>query len=65
MTKEKEKDKIVVPWFPGPNNDEWDSGGYNEFWGPTERVVNQQILDAKKEGKEVELVAPNEIDSMK
>ena len=59
MSAEKEKVRIAVPW-PGPNNDEWDSGGYNDFWGTTERVVNQRILDAKAEGKEVELIAPDD-----
>ncbi len=63
MSDEKQKVKIVVPWWPGPIDDEWDSGGYNDFWGTTERVVNQRILDAKAEGKEVELVAPNETGS--
>ena len=63
MAGDKEKVKIVVPWFPGPIDDEWDSPGYNDFWGVTQRVVNQRILDAKKEGKEVELVGPDDDDS--
>ena len=60
MPDETQKVKIVVPWFPGPIDDEWDSPGYNDFWSPIERAVNQRILDAKKEGKEAELVAPND-----
>ncbi|OGZ08601.1 MAG: hypothetical protein A3D65_05125 [Candidatus Lloydbacteria bacterium RIFCSPHIGHO2_02_FULL_50_13] len=60
MADENQKIKIVVPWWPGPTGDEWDSPGYNEFWGPVERTVNQRILDAEKEGKTVELVAPND-----
>jgi len=52
-----EKVKVVAPW-PGPADDEWDSPGYNSFWSPIEEVVNKQILDAKAEGKEVEIVHP-------
>ena len=65
MTGEERKVKIVVPWFPGPNDDEWDSPGYDDFWSPVERAVNQRILDAKVEGKEVELVAPNDSEESK
>jgi hypothetical protein len=51
MPDEKQKEKIVVPWGPGPTGDEWDSPGYDHFWSPVERAVNQRILDAKAEGK--------------
>lgn len=60
MASERQKEKIVVHRFPGPIGDGWDSPGYNDFWSPVERAVNQRILDAKAKGKEVELVAPDE-----
>ena len=58
--QKKEKEKIIVPWFPGPIDDEWDSPAYNDFWSPIERAVDKRILDAKAAGKEVELVSPDE-----
>lgn len=59
MAGEDQKVKIVVPWR-GPMDDEWDNPGYNDFWGPVERRINQQIRDAEKEGREVEFVTPDD-----
>ncbi len=58
MSAEKEKVRIVVPWWPGPTEAEEDSPDYYDFWKHAESSVKRQIEDAKKEGKEFELVAP-------
>jgi hypothetical protein len=55
---DKKIEKIRVPW-KGPIDDEWDSPGYNEFWGPTEVAVNKQIEDARKASKEIEIIHPD------
>lgn len=59
MAKEKEVEEIVVPWWPGPKDDEWDSPGYHEFWGPVEQAVQHRIEEARRQGKEIKLVEPH------
>ena len=51
---------VVIPWSPGPFKDEWDNGGYNDFWDPVERAVNQRILDPQTKGSGAQLVSPDE-----
>lgn len=61
MADEKEVEEIVVPWWPDhPIDDEWDSPGYNEFWGPVEQAVQYRIDEARRQGKEIKLVAPSD-----
>lgn len=56
-------EEIVVPWWPGPFGDEWDSPTYDAFWAPVEQSVNQHIREAKEAGKTVKLVEPNKSNS--
>ena len=55
MAEEKPKVKVRMP-LKGPIGDEWDSPGYNEFWGPIERAFQKRIKDAEAAGFEVEIV---------
>lgn len=63
MPDEQNIEKIIVPWWPGPEGDEWDSPGYHEFWHLHEEEVERRVAEARKAGKKIMLLAPGETTS--
>ena len=63
MSDEKDVEKIVMPWWPGPDENEEDSPGYYEFWGPAMRAVDIQVEQARKAGRKIMLLTPGETTS--
>ena len=57
LVRSSEGNEIVIkcPWN-GPKGDEWDSPGYNNFFGSAEQNINEKIEILKKVGKRVRLV---------
>lgn len=52
LSNPSEEIVLTIPWS-GPVGDEWDSPGYDSFWGPVENEFQRKIKRLESIGKKV------------